>query len=430
MLVALSDLHFQDVDLSGEARSGHNIRAQRYRGFFQEVRERAEACAAREIVILLNGDIFDFLRTERWFDGEARPYDDLELSPEAGAKVVEILRHTELVNREALDVFRAVARNDSESLGFRFPATPRFEFIPGNHDRYLILVPEAAALVRDWLRLDRAWSFRRVWPQYRLMARHGHEFDWINAEYNFEFLRRDAERLEDRLHYQACIGDWLAIDIATRIPYEFRRMFGGAEEIYRAIVEVDDVRPMTSVFTWLQSVAGEGTEAWKMVRRAIEETLRAAFRSEFVRRWIRSHDRAGFLDRVDLFKFVLRPIALNSGFVPDAMVQGCMNLLRGKEDRTTEERILTDREFLSSGMSVLCHGHYHDAGISFLGKDRVAVCTGSWRARFSLCHDRSSFFKGRCEAYAVFYTAEELRRRGGSLPSGFEFIERYSNISC
>jgi UDP-2,3-diacylglucosamine pyrophosphatase LpxH len=280
------------------------------------------------------------------------------------------------------------------------------------------------------LQLSGPLEQRLVLPEYRVFIRHGHEYDWLNAEYNFEFVRRDVDRLDDRLYRYACLGDWLAIDIATRIPFEFKRLFGndaGAADIYRAIVEIDDVRPLTSVFQWLQSVTGPDSESWKKVRRAIEEALRNAFADEFIQRWIRSHDRPGFLDRVDFFKYVVKPLSRNVGVIPDSMVQSCLNFLRGKEDRTTTDKIVADVDFAKSGMSLLCHGHYHDGGVSFLDSQKAVICTGSWRAQHSLCHDGKSYFKGRCLSYASFYAPGEIHRRGGSHHSfSFEYHQKFA----
>lgn len=430
MLVVVSDLHFQDTELSGAARVGHNITASSYREFFESIKDAAEECGAKDLGIVLNGDIFDFLRTERWFGTTARPYDDVDLSSEARGTIVEILDRACRINAASLKVFRAVAANDSASLGFSFPVRPRFEYIPGNHDRHLHLVPEAAERVRSLLGLAGPFRQRLILPEYRVLVRHGHEYDWLNSEYNFEFLRRDAGRLDDSLYRRACLGDWLAIDVATRIPYEFKRLFGndpGAADVYRAIVEIDDVRPLTSVFRWLQSVTGEDTDAWRKVRRAIEEALSKAFADEFVQRWIRSHDRPGFLDRVDFFKYVIKPLSRHAGLIPDSMIQSVLNLLRGKEDRTSEDRILGDVEFADSGMSLLCHGHYHDGGVSFLESKKAVICTGSWRAQHSLCHDGHSYFKGRCLSYAVFYAPHEIHRRGGSHHSfSFEYHHKFA----
>ena len=92
MLVAISDIHLQDTTLSGLPHS-MNVPARAFELFFEHVAASARHNSAREIIILLNGDVFDFLRTERWFINgfTERPY-KLPISPVVEAKLLEIWR--------------------------------------------------------------------------------------------------------------------------------------------------------------------------------------------------------------------------------------------------------------------------------------------------------------------------------------------------
>ncbi|MFN3466216.1 MAG: hypothetical protein ACK4WF_00765 [Candidatus Brocadiales bacterium] len=84
MLVALSDLHLQDIESQSDpkTRSAQNVHHEAFVDFLQWVSEEyldkydPEAKTQKEIKIVLNGDIIDFLRTERWFGTNERPYED------------------------------------------------------------------------------------------------------------------------------------------------------------------------------------------------------------------------------------------------------------------------------------------------------------------------------------------------------------------
>ncbi|MFW5740376.1 MAG: hypothetical protein ACOC1F_08415 [Myxococcota bacterium] len=63
MIVFISDLHFEDAT-AGK----HNVSADAFSIFFDELRWHARRRKVTELHIVLLGDIFDLLRTSYWFD--------------------------------------------------------------------------------------------------------------------------------------------------------------------------------------------------------------------------------------------------------------------------------------------------------------------------------------------------------------------------
>jgi UDP-2,3-diacylglucosamine pyrophosphatase LpxH len=84
VLVVLSDLHFQDIESQKDlAPSDQNVHHTAFVDFLQWIAEEyLDKCRpGTELKLVLNGDIIDFLRTERWFQPEerhtrVRPYED------------------------------------------------------------------------------------------------------------------------------------------------------------------------------------------------------------------------------------------------------------------------------------------------------------------------------------------------------------------
>jgi UDP-2,3-diacylglucosamine pyrophosphatase LpxH len=419
MLVALSDLHFRDTTAGG-MREGQNIPPATCLAFFRAMADWAREIRAREIVFVLTGDIFEFLRTEMWFQTESRPYDDFEFSSGACRTLHEIMNRIESANRRTLDIVKAVWRNDEQFLGFRFPLKPRFAYIPGNHDRFVHVVTELASRVGGWLGLKSPFPQKATFPEYGLFARHGHEYDWLNCEYNFERVRPGVDR-DESLYRRSCLGDWLAIDIGTRIPYELRRRFPEEVDLYRAFVDIEDVRPVNSAFRWLRARCDY--KGWRRLKEAMRAALVASFSSPFPARWINARRRYKLGAWPGILQAAARRVASSVDSFPDYLLGGLLRTIWSvEEDRVHASKILRDPEFASSGMKTLVHGHYHDSGVEFLDSGRAAVCIGGWRSRHTLCRDGRGYYRGKRLGYAVFYRKDER----SAAPHGFDLTERFS----
>jgi UDP-2,3-diacylglucosamine pyrophosphatase LpxH len=94
MLVFISDLHFVD-GTAGE----HNLSPQAFEYFFEDLVSIAgkPSNKIKEIKIVLLGDIFDLLRTEKWFlfDENQRPWgnDEGEIEKHAQEILNDLLTH-------------------------------------------------------------------------------------------------------------------------------------------------------------------------------------------------------------------------------------------------------------------------------------------------------------------------------------------------
>ncbi len=139
MLVAISDLHLQDISLQDKAtRSDQNVRHEAFVNFFQWVAaEYADKVDTRkadaEIKIILNGDIVDFLRTERWFTPEyefTRAYgnhhDDKNIVWEDPTSFPSVDKKVEKALAEIFDV---VTGKDYSDQGKDYKKSPNVETI-------------------------------------------------------------------------------------------------------------------------------------------------------------------------------------------------------------------------------------------------------------------------------------------------------------
>ena len=80
MLTVLSDLHFQEDPHFKD----RNLEPRAFRILFEQLSRVARAKDAKELIVVLNGDIFDHMRNPRWLDPddegfEVRPYAECDI---------------------------------------------------------------------------------------------------------------------------------------------------------------------------------------------------------------------------------------------------------------------------------------------------------------------------------------------------------------
>ncbi|OHB89663.1 MAG: hypothetical protein A3E19_06180 [Planctomycetes bacterium RIFCSPHIGHO2_12_FULL_52_36] len=128
MLVSLSDLHLQDIESQDpDTRSDQNVHHKAFIDFLQWISEEyldkcKDKTEIKEIKIVLNGDIIDFLRTERWFNTPKRPYEDhheKSISWEDPTKFPELDKKG--ADTVLLDVFKAVTGVKYKEEDFKKP---------------------------------------------------------------------------------------------------------------------------------------------------------------------------------------------------------------------------------------------------------------------------------------------------------------------
>lgn len=213
MLVFISDLHFVDGS-AGE----HNVPAEAFEIFFEDISWAAKRLAedgreVKEIKMVFLGDIFDVLRTEKWFPfpESERPWGTNENKIEAHANAI----------------FDAIVKKNKQTFNllgcelkkrFDFILEPERIYVPGNHDRLcnmyeslrekvcrnLGIAPKGIPFAHHFLDTD-----------YGVFARHGHEYDKFNYEGGTSYSHEDYMRVP--------IGDPITTELVAKLPWKIMR---------------------------------------------------------------------------------------------------------------------------------------------------------------------------------------------------------------
>ncbi len=483
MLVVVSDLHFCDESAS------RNIPPKAFALWLDEVLELALHNEAKELVLLYPGDVFDLLRTEFWFYPEPaaspvargepdrlqvgtvldkanangrqedrfplalRPWGrrDVNASPAAldprclvrAREILEVIRRrchdslalmrcrpdqvTPAFAAQSADVLASI-RTSLAALSARGCAV-RTEYLPGNHDRLVRVDPELRAMVAESLGVALDAPPASTWrsERYRVLARHGQEWD----AWNFEAPCKDGAglaRLTQADFQKVPIGDPITTELVARLPWEvWLALRDGpaapwAAGVYEHLKVIEDVRPLSAALKWVLARGVDANQDWSrevepVLTRTIREAMAAFMAIPFVEQWLHEHDHWGLgFDEADQLQDVARLVRLlDVRAVPKVLdlVEKLQKLgVVGGGDPYLAGAV---QEPDLRGDSVIHHcvyGHTHTFAHVPLsetpsGAPRVYLNSGTWRPRVAQAHDGEGFLQFKEMTWLIFYAGDE-----------------------
>ena len=415
MLIIISDLHFVD----GTA-GKHNINPHAFDYFFQDINSIIDEKrnAIQEVKIVFLGDIFDLLRTWNWFGYpvQERPW-GTNPTPE-NLKALEVHAET---------LFDAVTDNSDnaaslkkirEGLAAIQGKSPKFEahYFPGNHDR----------LINQWLSLrqkvcaalglshDPVYEFPhfKAFEDYRVFARHGHEFDCYNYEGGGAFRSEDYQQIP--------IGDPITTELLSKLPFELKKRLDTLtispdekERIIRNFQEIDNVRPFGAVIEWLLYQVRD-KPAWLI--NLIEETVDVVIQEfndlEFVRAWFGRHDKwldpFDKADQIQIGLYILEKFNVFS-------LEKLFSLVTKAGDLKFADPLMAaapdEAALLDPRLRYVVYGHTHDPLVVPMrvrgDQEQIYLNTGTWRARYQKSFRDHSFISWKNMTYVIFYRDDE-----------------------
>ena len=204
MLVFISDIHLTDGTL------GETIKSGAFNKFALYLEDMVDTAKAKEIEIVLLGDIFDIIRSDYWLNSNIRPWSNSNEKDGAGKGIkdytVEIVKricnNTENAKSvEYLKKFKEAMNKKGRDV--------KFTYVVGNHDWLINRYPETRKQIAEFIGMsanqyqNAAFITEGFWDKYGVFARHGDIFDPFNFDGN-----RDASSM----------GDAIVIDLINRFP--------------------------------------------------------------------------------------------------------------------------------------------------------------------------------------------------------------------
>ncbi len=218
MKIFLSDLHLGD----GKERDDFRF----HKEFDDLVRRLSGQFETIEMVLL--GDIFDLIRTQKYYEFEGLPH------PEVKLRVMEDIAEQHVPFFRTLKFF---AEGRGHSL----------RYVIGNHDFGAYLDPRLLAIIREKFGLPLTPERNYRDESLGIWAEHGHQRDIINNTFS-----------EDNTPVEYCLGDKIVVEIVDKFFEAVREKQTelGIDPV--VINDLDNVRPQSAIVNWLDYIDEQG----------------------------------------------------------------------------------------------------------------------------------------------------------------------------
>ena len=412
MLVFLSDLHFVD-GTAGE----HNVPIEAFEIFLEDISWAAnrlvdDGINVEEIKIVFLGDIFDLLRTEKWFPyPEAeRPWGTNEKKIEAHAKT--ILDSISRKNKATFDLLGGELKSK-----FDFPLEPERIYVPGNHDR---LCNKYVSLRKKVCRnlgipasgIPFGHHFEDV--KYGVFARHGHEYDKFNYEGGTSYGHNDYMRVP--------IGDPITTELVSKLPWKVMQQPAvkklpkkEQKALRRNLEEIENVRPYSAILEWLLYQVKKNLSVKEAIEDSVDEAINEFNKLKFVKKWYKHHDKwTDFWDEADQIQAFLFLLEKFKVFPSEKFLPLLELVIKHVEKDKLSEAAQAEYLHLDSRIRYVVYGHSHvplQMPVRAVGsegeKHHVYLNTGTWRSRYHKTKEGLGFIGWKNLTYLVFYRKEE-----------------------
>lgn len=402
MLVFISDIHLTD------GTSGETINSGAFKKFTFYLEDMAGTAKAKEIEVVLLGDIFDVIRSDYWLNSKIRPWSKADEKDGEGEglqdytkAIVERICNNP-TNKDSMDYLKKF----KETLDKNGVAV-KFTYIVGNHDWLINRYPETRTQIAEFLGMNNPEQYERnpfltegFWEDYRTFARHGDIYDPFNFEGN-----RDASSL----------GDAIVIDLINRFPKAVENDIGAATDpdLISQLKEIDNVRPLIDVPSWVQGAcrrAEIGEQVKKIWDKLVDDFLKIPF--------VKEHDTWWPADVVDALQLGLKI----SKSLPLKVITPIVSRLRSFQPTKDEYRDKAFREdyMRRNQAEFVLYGHTHGYEIQPLDEvpasptysrlKKTYFNTGTWRkvhVKAACDVENQEFLSWHVMTFTAFYLKDE-----------------------
>lgn len=453
MIAVISDLHFEEEasdvipgPRGQEVRFRRNLDPQVLSSFLAHMADEARRRHSREFHLVIAGDLFDFNRTVLWFQDDLRPYVANGKFPAAlEGKVLGILEAiaAEPPVREALDALQAFAHGSYQEPRSgkwkrrRFPCKVKLTVLAGNHDRVINATAGIRKKVREALGLkgDARFPHYARFDDPAALVRHGQEYDPPNFAFDWTADKRIPLKIPDEQYDAANYGDFVTIDIATRLPYLLRRHYGDGcvrkddvlRSLYLRLLQFDDVRPQSALLDYLLDPSEphfEPEEAWERLVPVIQDLLAEIHDNQFFRYWLARRAKPWAPAEMDLARGLLKLGGWRNRAAREAARRISHFLLGGEQP---DPQLFAVREELlqRDKVRLVISGHTHNPCVTLLKSSDSGDCfyinTGTWRSVIPSTPDRRTFGRMRALTYVMLFEKREQSEREGRRTNSFDY---------
>lgn len=432
MLIVVSDLHLTDRSTAS------NPHASAFQLLGEELRGSVKAKEPTEIRVLLLGDIFDVVRTDWWhrngIPAGERPWGgtlDRQTAMNQDAAKIEQQFSKVLAGVLAADSSQALI-TALKSLRVENGPPVAVTYVVGNHDRVLNNFPSLQQQIQaafDPLQVEFANEFHS--PDYRVLARHGHE--WDESCHGWEFLTKvlrkssRAGRFDPEVYRVMAIGEVITAELMSGFVWNVQQALGNTpadQDFLRIVKEVNNLRPMSDVIRWITWLRqqDQSQQYLDVAAAAFRQALQDTLGTPLARQWDRlKQDLVVRGDITDYLGRALKILKSRNGLkkLEDLIsvlekAEAVVEFVRGhREDALAKG---ASDEFGGNGLPAdtqyLLYGHSHVARQTCFSADtagavKMYINTGTFLPLIERTADKQSFFRSNRMTFICFYRHDE-----------------------
>lgn len=459
MVVVISDLHFEEEKTDtlmapgpqgGAVGLRRNVPGAFFETLIRDVLFTAGRRNVQKLDFVLAGDVFDLHRTQLWFTpdfAKVRPYvDNGKVTAAHETVVLEILQRIieEPEVKRSLEAFQRLAQGlDEEMKPIGIPVA--LHYLPGNHDRLVNATPALRKRVRALLKLgddDSPFPHNFQFIEPNVFIRHGHEYDPTNFGGK---LKKDGKRIARdqpaESYDKATFGDFVTVQVASRLPSLFRAEYGDAaiaadpmlRTVYLRLLEFDDLRPQKAVVRFildirppreLRATFREHPEVWQaQMWRKVEPVIRKLL-SDVATTALTNRDARAVVPWYAQLMLFFRPWCLGIPLPVMKLIGVIVAMFDGAATPQVEagrEQALHDNQ----GADFVAAGHTHAPQVAHLYMDKsdrkkYFVDTGTWRNAVLGSTKRRQFGRVNATTYVAFFGPVNERTRAFEFRTGLQ----------
>ncbi len=426
MLVLLSDIHLTDET------TAINVKADAFSDILgPQILHNAKAKKATEIHIVLLGDIFDLVRTDRWLryvDPNDRPWNG-ELDPITGMN-----KDTEKIAGQFQAVLDDILKTDSSQAFFKMfndlhlaGKEVKVTYVIGNHDRIFNNFQSLKSrVIKELPGINLEFTNVLVAPEYGVLARHGHEWDEVchGWEFSNKVLRKDRggkfERFEAAAYKVMTLGEVITAELMSGLIYEVSKS-SNDRDLLACLKELNNLRPFDAVFEWLDWMTRDRLqEHKKLLQDATLTALSNVLNSKLAQLWDKiTPDLIVIGDLTDRLALVLRMLkdkkngfeSLRRVLAVQHILENLKKFLKGDDDRFM---VGAEKDFdgVDARIQYVVYGHTHEARQDYLeghpdGSVKMYINCGTYLPLIQATRNRKGFATAHRMTMAFFFRADE-----------------------
>jgi hypothetical protein len=452
MLVIISDLHLTDRTTSRikggdkdfsdktdckydkknkEEKDLSNVSSKAFKAFFGQIAgiiQRREEKSEKEgkniqgekkqnkiknLTFVYNGDIFDPLRSARWFDDDKRssPWRKPYSSVDELKKFHSIM---ECIMEEHEESLKWLSCTHDDFPDIIKEKKPKLVYIPGNHDRTVNLYQPTRALVYDRLLGEPGNEgevpFKNSYPSpgHETIVMHGNQADAFNCEF-----KKNGE--PD--YGSQPIGDAMTTMLFSSIGHEAQEL-GISKEVKDRLRDIEHVRPHLKGISYVQDIIRDIPKSASKISEMIDEIVNKFRGLDYYGDWIKKHnlgpidwDRLRLrVDEADKLRAALWLVDTMGLKIPAGKLEGISKLIKGTSYADFAKGVLSKGKGKDMRYCVLGHTHepLHVPLYQEKGVERHYLNTGTFRINLGETLEGNDFLRFRRMSFVIIYGPGEL----------------------